>query len=211
MAKMDGEKRGDGGGLRQDLRAQRGKRGRMKKTPKKPAAKQKPAPAPAPKQKPVNKKFRNWYHVDVGLWHTGVHIFIGSRRDMVASMPEALQDYGYSFDKYKRECEAFRERNPDFWNAPDNGGDARCGAEDVFIRLSSLSCELSDLGLAWHECLHAANIILCNVKLTGNTNCEGLAYTQEYIAVRFLRQYVQREHPENFHGEPETGKEKTER
>ena len=163
--------------------------------------KMRPKDAVYPKPEPPPQKPHNWFHVPVSLWHSAVHIYIGDRRSMMQTMPDALAAYGYNFDTYRRECDAFVENNPNFLNKEDNAGDTRSGFTDVFIRLAGMTYEVTDLGVLLHECLHAANIILRNVNLLGDTNVEGLAYTQEYIYTRFLRQYVERITPSNVKGD----------
>lgn len=155
------------------------------------------------KSKVVDKKpaisFKNWYHINVGLWQHDVHVFIGSRQDMVKTMPDALTDYGYNFDRMKKVCDGFREDHPRFLSEPDNGGDSlgSPSSNDVFVRINTFSYDVRDLLIAMHECLHAANGILLNVGLIDNGNKEGLAYTQEFIYGSFLRQYIKSNNPEN--------------
>lgn len=109
---------------------------------------------------------------------------------MAKTMPDALTKAGYNFDTMRRVCETFREQNPDWLNPNTKAGDVRSADTDVFIRLNEVSFEVSDIGLMWHECLHAANIILRNVNLLGDSNVEGLAYTQEFIGTQFLKEYI---------------------
>jgi hypothetical protein len=148
-----------------------------------------------------SRSLKNWFHIDVALWQHTVHVFIGTRREMVEQMPAALAAYGYSSDQTKKVCDDFGKNCPDFLSKPENGGDSlgSDSSNDVFVRLNSFSYEVSDLLMAMHECLHAANGILVNVGLVDNGNKEGLAYTQEFLYGSFLRQYIERNTPENYH------------
>ena len=141
-------------------------------------------------QKQRKQSVGRWFHVPVSLWQSNVHFFIGDRRKMAETMPDALSKFGYNFDTMRRVCDAFREQNPDWLNPNTKAGDVRSADTDVFIRLEGVSFEVSDIGLMWHECLHAANIILRNVNLLGDSNVEGLAYTQEFIGTQFLKDYI---------------------
>ena len=153
--------------------------------------------AQAMKEEDPHSQSRNWYHLDVELWHAIVHIYIGDRRSMVMTMPQALDDYGYSKERIQKELNTFRENNPDYLSLPLVEGEVRKADKDIFVRLESFSYNVSDIALAAHEFLHAANIILRDVNLVGDTNVEGLAYTQEYLFSEFLKRYIDRNNPEN--------------
>lgn len=155
------------------------------------------------KPKAVDKKpaisFKNWYHINVGLWQHDVHVFIGSRQDMVKTMPDALTDYGCNFDRMKKVCDGFRKSYPNFLSETQSGGSCfgSDGEPDIFVWLPEFSYGVEDICIAAHEFLHAANGILRCINLLGDTNVEGLAYTQEFIYGCFLRQYIERNNPEN--------------
>ena len=140
---------------------------------------------------------RNWYHLDVELWHAIVHIYIGDRRSMVMTMPQALDDYGHSKERIKTELNTFRENHHDYLNLPPGEGEVRKAEKDIFVRLDSFSYNVADIAVAAHEFLHAANIILRDVNLIGDSNVEGLAYTQEYLFSEFLKRFIDRNNPEN--------------
>ena len=146
-------------------------------------------------QKQRKQSVGKWFHIPVSLWQSNVHFFIGDRLTMAKTMPDALTKAGYNFDTMRRVCETFREQNPDWLNPNTKAGDVRSADTDVFIRLNAVSFEVSDIGLMWHECLHAANIILRNVNLLGDSNVEGLAYTQEFIGTQFLKEYIASNEP----------------
>lgn len=151
----------------------------------------------AMKEEDTNSKSHNWYHLTVDLWHAIVHIYIGDRRSMVMTMPQSLEDYGHYKDRIQTELNTFRENNPDYLSLPQGEGEVRKADKDIFVRLDSFSYDVSAIAVAAHEFLHAANIILRDVNLIGDSNVEGLAYTQEYLFSEFLKRYIDRNNPEN--------------
>ena len=180
MAKIDGEKRGDA----ENAKPERADAGVERERTNREFA-----------QKQRKQSVGKWVHIPVSLWQSNVHFFIGDRRTMAGTMPDALMKFGYNFDVMRRVCDAFREQNPDWLDSNTKAGDVRSADTDVFIRLNEVSFEVSDIGLMWHECLHAANIILRNVNLLGDSNVEGLAYTQEFIGTQFLKEYIASNEP----------------
>ena len=151
----------------------------------------------AMKEEDPHSQSRNWYHLTVDLWHAIVHIYIGDRRSMVMTMPQSLDDYGHSKERIQTELNSFRENNPDYLSLPQGEGEVRKADKDIFVRLDSFSYDVSAIAVAAHEFLHVANIILRDVNLIGDSNMEGLAYTQEYLFSEFLKRFIDRNNPEN--------------
>lgn len=132
----------------------------------------------------------SWFVCDVSLWQCKCYLFVGTTLEMMSSVAEENPPNPI-VRSLSKDCREFvwdwLNRHKDF----PSGGDAFGKDTICFIRLDEFVIgHLEEDALFMHECLHAANGILRAIGLQGDGNCEGLAYTQEFIYLNFMKQMM---------------------
>ena len=127
-----------------------------------------------------------WFFCDIALWQHRCFLFIGSRKEMC----ESFEKNHHANNLTESEIKFARDWASTHDNTTD--GDAFGIENTAFIRLSDFVIgKVDDIAILSHKCLHVANRVLRIVGLQGDHNCEGLAYTQEFIFKSLLLQMMQ--------------------
>lgn len=130
-----------------------------------------------------------WFFMDVPIFCSRVFCFVGTREKMKETAYAWIAGYGQEDAADCAKCvEEYVDRN-----GPENceTGDAFGQNGTMYIRLNTMYLgALQDVLVLNHECLHAANAILCNIGLEDGPDIEGLCYTHQFIFGELMKEMM---------------------
>ena len=125
---------------------------------------------------------KQWYDLDLDVWGSHVHLFVGSVDEMKASARSKFKDNADVLEV----IESWGKRDADAF-----GGSNSCG-DHYIIRLKRYRPGMvADVLTLMHESLHVAQRLLCDIGAEVEpSGSETLAYTHQFIVGRLIEKIL---------------------